>query len=331
MRLAMVFIYFALAWHSLPAHADTSKIVTEISGLEGRETLKIAFGSCISGQDQSIWSAILAERPDLMIFLGDNVYLGEAEFGNATAIYNRYKGQFSSPSVRRLLSSIPTFSIWSDHDFGPDNSDSSFAHSKASRDAFDRFWRSSKLPGTSPGLGIAHSIRIGELLILLTDDRTYRLNPASGRAGVLFGQEQLDWIQRQLSAPGLKAAVIASAGQILNGGRSGESASLFPAEREKVLDVLSMSPITPVILSGDKHYLQILERKHSGKRLLEFTSSPLTAWPAGKGARAEEPFSTATIYSQHNFGLLTIKLGSPVRYSIKFLDKNGGELLSRRY
>ncbi len=41
-----------------------------------RELTRIAFGSCAkSDKPQPIWDAVLAARPDLFIFLGDNVYL----------------------------------------------------------------------------------------------------------------------------------------------------------------------------------------------------------------------------------------------------------------
>ncbi|MFN3229321.1 MAG: hypothetical protein ACK41P_05650, partial [Asticcacaulis sp.] len=48
-----------------PLESDSPKALT-----------RIAFGSCAKqSKDQPIWDAIAAQKPDLMLMLGDNVYL----------------------------------------------------------------------------------------------------------------------------------------------------------------------------------------------------------------------------------------------------------------
>jgi alkaline phosphatase D len=57
---------------SVPATAPTSAPNTK---------LRIAFGSCIDqNMPQPIWDTILAAKPDLFIFGGDNVYASDPPF-----------------------------------------------------------------------------------------------------------------------------------------------------------------------------------------------------------------------------------------------------------
>ena len=54
-----------------------TSMVSAQSGAQDRMT--IAFGSCVhQDRPQPIWSAVLADDPDVFVFLGDNIY-GDSE------------------------------------------------------------------------------------------------------------------------------------------------------------------------------------------------------------------------------------------------------------
>ncbi len=63
--------------------------------------LRIAFGSCNREyQPQTHYDAIAAQRPDLWIWLGDNVY---GDTTNETELRDKYAQVLAAPSYRRFV------------------------------------------------------------------------------------------------------------------------------------------------------------------------------------------------------------------------------------
>ena len=97
------------------------KLPKEAGKVSKHKNLIIAFGSC-SDEDkpQSLWDDILADDPDLWIWLGDNVYADTENMDTMRAKYNKQK---SNPIYQQLIKSAQIEGTWDDHDFGPNNSD----------------------------------------------------------------------------------------------------------------------------------------------------------------------------------------------------------------
>lgn len=104
--------------------------------------MKIAFTSCIDAVDdptQPVWGAIKAMQPDVLLLLGDLMYMdyGLAITGShrplgwprkvkneifASTMYARYRQQWSVLAFRDLLASgVQVGMIWDDHDFAWNN------------------------------------------------------------------------------------------------------------------------------------------------------------------------------------------------------------------
>src|SRR5438045_9002786 len=78
---------------------------------------RIAFGSCAS-QDypQVVWDAINDVKPDLFIFLGDNVYADGTDMDYIKACYEKLAAK---PGFARLRASKTRIrATWDDHDMG---------------------------------------------------------------------------------------------------------------------------------------------------------------------------------------------------------------------
>ena len=97
---------------------------------------KVALGSCFYvneeqydrpgkpyGGDYPIVTSILQKKPDLMLWLGDNVYLREADWGSKHGIIKRYEHMRALPELQSLLGSVHHYALWDDHDYGPNDSD----------------------------------------------------------------------------------------------------------------------------------------------------------------------------------------------------------------
>ena len=74
---------------------------------------RIAFGSCAEqNRPQPIWSAIVAGRPDLFLFLGDTVYCETENMDELRAAYTRLA---TVPGFKALKRQCPILATTSPH------------------------------------------------------------------------------------------------------------------------------------------------------------------------------------------------------------------------
>lgn len=108
---------------------------------QGRPPLsRIAFGSCANqSMAQPIWEAILAYRPDLFIFAGDNVY-GDFNTPDGGNLKRAYDIARTIPGYARLRETVSHFAVWDDHDYGLNDGGVEFAHKARSKELFLDFW-----------------------------------------------------------------------------------------------------------------------------------------------------------------------------------------------
>ena len=95
---------------------------------------RIAFGSCADEEKpQPIWDAVLAYRPELFVFMGDNVYgdvrngrnVPEAELIESPQ--HSYALARKVPGLAALRSRVPHLATWDDHDYGKNDAGADFA------------------------------------------------------------------------------------------------------------------------------------------------------------------------------------------------------------
>lgn len=278
---------------------------------------KIAFGSC-NRQDapQPLWKPILADQPELWIWMGDNIYGDSPIMDTLRAKYAR---QNSQPEYAALKASTPIIGIWDDHDYGINDGGKAFAQKKESRDImFDFLGVPADAPERSrEGAYASHLVGQGENLvkIILLDARYFRdtLQRVErvylpNETGEILGEAQWTWLAKELKESPAKINLIVSGIQFLPTEHAYEKWANFPQEREKLLDMIATSGAkTPVLLSGDRHIAEVMkltdERFPNG--LYEITASGLTHTWSGI---AEEPnqFRVSDLIAKLNYGLATI-------------------------
>ncbi|MFN4146042.1 MAG: alkaline phosphatase D family protein, partial [Runella sp.] len=113
---------------------------------------KFVFGSCAFindppydrpsayGGEYEIFGSIASQKPDFMVWGGDNIYLREPDWNTRTGILHRNTHTRSLPELQPLLGSTHHYAIWDDHDFGPNDSDRSFWLKNTTSEAFRLFW-----------------------------------------------------------------------------------------------------------------------------------------------------------------------------------------------
>jgi alkaline phosphatase D len=95
---------------------------------------RIAFGSCAKqSKDQPIWDAVLATKPELFVFLGDNIYGDTRDMKELRA---KYAQLAAKPGFQRLRASTPLLATWDDHDFGEDDAGADYPMKEESRRSF---------------------------------------------------------------------------------------------------------------------------------------------------------------------------------------------------
>lgn len=321
--ISIVLLIITLIMSPGIAFTETSLQASAIENIKSKNSVKLAFGSCINNPVSSIWTSIIEKKPDFFLLLGDNLYLQNPEWTSIDKVRSRYATHFSEPGLKQLITSIPTFAIWDDHDFGPNDSDSSFPYRGVTLQAFREQWSN---PPAPEGLeeSVAFKLDFDWFEILMTDDRSFRVNPTSARLGTYFGKKQLDWIVRELNSPEKQLIIIAGGNQMLGQVGSTESMRVYSAEYDRFLEAIRHSPSKVMIMSGDLHLGQILERDLGGRKIIEVTSSALTAAPSNSRVNLTDPSNRGVYSGANNFGLIELnrtETGVSIHASVN--DKNG--------
>ena len=146
------------------------------------------------GGEFEIFNALHNDRPDMMLWLGDNIYLREVDWYSKTGISKRYEHFRQQPILQPFWSSTHHYAIWDDHDYGPNNADRSFPFKSFTRNDFESYW-ANPITGIDAE-GTTSFFQFRDMDFFLLDNRFWRtpLNMDSITTRSMLGQEQLDWV-----------------------------------------------------------------------------------------------------------------------------------------
>lgn len=247
------------------------------------EVTKDSFGAGFE-----IFDTVAARRPDVMLWLGDNIYYRDSDFEPAdeaaARMHRRWAATRSFAPLQRLLRTGQHVAIWDDHDYGPNNANRDFALKATALAHFKDYW-------ANPGYGLPDvagtftRVPLGDVELFLLDDRYHRDDDASeDPARTMLGTAQLEWLKGALRDSRATFKLVANGSRMLSDRpspeqRGGEGWHNFPAERQAFIDWLTAQRIDGVFfVSGDIHYTHLTERERPGTYpLTELTCSPLTA------------------------------------------------------
>jgi alkaline phosphatase D len=294
---------------------------------------RIAFGSCAHQErPQPIWEAILQYRPELFLFLGDNVY-GDVRDGTPVAneaeildsLRLAYSRAAAIPGLTRLRQTVPHLATWDDHDYGRNDGGAEFVHKRASQQLFADFWQ---LPAADPRWqrdGVYHAQVFGppgrRVQVILLDTRFFRsaLTPTDQRGApgkeryvpdpdpmkTMLGAPQWTWLAAQLTVPA-ELRLLVSSVQVVADGHGWERWGNLPLQRQQLYDLIRTTGADRVVvLSGDRH-VGAIYRETQGVPfpLIEITASGITqAFP---GAVETSPQRVGALYGAVNFGTIEI-------------------------
>jgi alkaline phosphatase D len=290
-----------------------------------RPPTRIAFGSCAEQADsQPIWDAILAYKPELFIFAGDNVY-GDFNTADAGPLRKAYATADAIAGYNKLRDSVSHLAVWDDHDYGLNDGGGDFPHKAVSKDLFLDFWKVPASDVRRTREGIYHAHIIGppgmRVQIILLDMRWFRsplkLTDQRGAAGkerylpdadpakTMLGETQWAWLAAELRKPA-ELRLLVSSIQVLAEGHGWERWGNFPLERQKLFDTIRDSRAKGVVLlSGDRHVGALYhEAPADMPPLYEATSSGINK--AFSAAKEPGPNRLGALYAAPNFGIVDI-------------------------
>ncbi len=296
---------------SPPTVADDAAVVS-----------RILFGSCIK-QDQPmpILETIVAERPELFIFLGDNIYADTADMEVMRAKYAKLQ---ADPGFSKLIQACPILATWDDHDYGVNDGGADYPAKVESQKLFVNSWND---PPDSPRRtreGVYDAAVFGpegkRVQVILLDTRYFRSPLATGDQQVggryipsanpnltMLGDAQWKWLEEQLVVPA-DLRIIATSIQLLATASGQETWSNLPLERERLLQLIGSTKANGVVLiSGDRHWseLSVLDEAVAYP-IYELTSSSLNQiHPRGTPTKNLHR-AVANTFHRENYGVITI-------------------------
>jgi alkaline phosphatase D len=292
--------------------------------------LRIVFGSCPKYQDdriQPIWPWVEHYEPDIMFWIGDNVY---ADALDPEIIREEMRRQRDVPALQPILHSTSHLAIWDDHDFGLNNHDRTNPVKDGAYEVFREYW-----PNPSYGLpdvkGIFFNYTWGRVDFFFLDGRWYRDPDEAPDTPdkTMLGAEQFAWLTAELeSSTAVFKVLVSGSGWSKAKGPGGDSWAAFLHERNRLFDFIRDREITGVVMmSGDSHIgeLNVIPwSDKGGYDLYDMVSSPLAqVTPDSWLERRPERRIWPVYFEGSNFGVVDFFMGDDPWLVFQLIDIHG--------
>lgn len=316
---------------------------------------RIGFGSC-GDQDKPmpIYDAIVAAKPELFVFLGDNIYADIDETTNKlipaakitpARIQSKYDVLGKHAGFLNLKATCPLLATWDDHDFGANDAGEEFVHKDESQRMFLDFFGAAPTDPRRTQKGVYTAATYGppgkRVQVIVLDTRYHRTKltkekaprpgerylrylPSTEPGATVLGEEQWTWLEKQLKEPA-EVRIVASSIQLVADEHGFEMWANFPKERERFYDLVRNTKASGVVvLSGDRHLGEIsLDAKSVGYPLYDVTSSGLNQGSKGWRAPEKNSHRVAAMPYGDNFGMILIDWSDNPRLTLQLRDEEG--------
>jgi alkaline phosphatase D len=288
---------------------------------------RIAFGSCASeNQPQPILDLVVQHKPDVFIYLGDNIY---GDTHDMQVLQSKYDALAAKPEFQRLKKSVKLLATWDDHDYGWNDAGKYYPFKKESKELLLNFFGEPPASVRRKQEGIYTSYffegKGRKLQVILLDNRTFRNDlrqyrgelssqskyfypldyyPHQIEDSTLLGAQQWQWLEEELKKPA-DLRIIGSASQFGITFNGYEAWANFPHEQKRFIDLIKKTRANGVLfISGDVHYAEISKLQATDcYPLYDVTSSGITStwlFATPNDNRIEGPVM------ENHFGLISI-------------------------
>lgn len=272
------------------------------------------------GIEDRTYKYMCKNKSDFALWLGDYLYYLPRNTRSPQGMGKRFVFKRNRHKMMTYMTSRPQYSMWDDHDYGPNNSDSTFKYKKESLEIFKQFWPNPysndlKEPGNY------FNFRQYDSEFFMTDDRYYRTEPDSANSEML-GKTQLEWLEQQLLASTATFKFVCIGSQTLNTESHHECWWRYPNELDHFLDFIVAHKISGVIfLTGDRHHSEVICQKdlRGCYPLYDFTSSGVTSFRSRtrRTKEAHNPLRIeGTLADYQNFARIRVNGSGDDRYCV---------------
>ncbi|WP_224484486.1 alkaline phosphatase D family protein [Robertkochia aurantiaca] len=300
----------------------------------------MAFGSCnVQDKPNYLWDDVLKNDPQVWVWGGDNIYADTYDMREMRKMYEEQRYQ---KGYREVKDQMLVTGTWDDHDYGLNDGGEDYEKKEESQDLFLDFMDVPKkhIRRARKGVYSSHVFptREGKVRLINLDTRYFRspltknlgeenkrYMPAKDGRGTILGEEQWEWLEKELMKSDATFNVIMSSIQVLSDEHGYETWGNFPHERKRLFDLIEKSGARGVIIvSGDRHISEFSQINLEGLPypLIDFTSSGLNrAWSDFPGE--ENPYRVGEVINMESFGLLELDL---IQKSATMKMKSNGNL-----
>ncbi len=285
---------------------DTDRLSSSEAILKDEPLRRLAFGSCnYSDRDQSYWSVIGQDEPQLWMWLGDNIYGDGLSMTQRQQRYNTLK---KDKFYAAFSSKTPMIGTWDDHDYASDNQDGRYPDKVASKNLFLDFLNIDRESGILDRSGIYQSYvygPVGQRTKVILLDLRYNQDQTRTKK-ILLGTEQWQWLEAELATDDFELLIIGSSINVTSPstGFGLEGWNAFGSERQRFYKLLATVDCPTLLLSGDRHHADIsrFDPGH-GRPVYEFMSSGLTH---ASGFSVPNPYRVGKFIGERNYGRVDI-------------------------
>lgn len=260
----------------------------EISTIDtSSRKMKFAMVSCMDDAylkaGGAMWDEMLSHEPDVIFFLGDNVYADQREgkpiSNDPKAIWERYAETRNALPIFWRAQLTPIIATWDDHDYGVNDGDRTFPNKEDSKRTFLAFFPQDEVGSVyERGEGVSSLFSGWGQQFILLDGRSFRTAPGE-KMDSHWGKGQEEWLYRRLKKEGPPTWIF-SGDQIFGKYHKFESLEgRHPQTFKRFMAQLKKVKPTVVFGSGDRHLTELMEIPASefGLKTYELTSSAIHA------------------------------------------------------
>ncbi len=276
-------------------------------------SFSFAFGSCaLTGSNHQVFQTILSLAPLFFFHLGDFHY-ENIGVNDRNVFRQAYETVLASPNQSALYRKVPFTYIWDDHDYGPNNSDSTAPGRLASRLTYQEYVPHYPLAFGSGDVSLNYTFNVGRVKFIVCDSRSAR-SPHTlpdGTNKTMLGTTQKAWFKKELLQAKSKYPLIVWVNSLPWIGSSGDDGWYgYATERREIADFLKIYDISSSLcmISGDAHMLAIDDGTNS-----DYATGGGAGFPVMHGAALDQngslkggPYSQGAFPGGGQFGWMSV-------------------------
>lgn len=267
---------------------------------------------CSTGTSPASYTAATNRNPAFFMHTGDLHYL-DITTNNVTTYENGYRTALDGASLQAMVKKVPMTYMWDDHDYGPNNSDSTATGRPAALQAYRNVvpHHPISFTGAENDTPLSLTFVCGRVRFVQLDVRSEAVIGSTPGAGTLIGTTQLNWLVNLIETFTEELLVIdVSVPWIVTGGdvTATDDWGNAAAEREAISNAIQTYAKGRVLLiHGDAHMVAMDDGTNTnfattpdgnGPRLCCF--APLNRTNSTKGGPySEGTYTTSTTQYGH--------------------------------